>query len=149
TLWRAVEISEERVQDGETEPCWMIGTPRTVRQYILEFLSPISLHHGVNLLGAFAVVWNDRRKKNSYKGKRVIPSTCEDQLLLVDLVGAIKVLPTDTLMQTVKSVIKQPPPTNQDHNKKRTPLEVNMLQFFYAYIQKTPSGQLVDSWPAL
>ena len=34
---------------------------------------------------------------------------CEDQLLLVDLISAVKVLPMDTLVQTVKQVIKQPP----------------------------------------
>ena len=38
-------------------------------------------------------------------------TTCEDQLLLVELVSAIKVLPTDTLIQTVKQVVKQPPQT--------------------------------------
>ena len=48
---------------------------------------------------------------------QVIPLACDDQLLLVEVVGAIKVLPTDTLMQTVKQVIKQPPPTNLDKNK--------------------------------
>ena len=33
--------------------------------------------------------------------------------------------------------------------QKRTPLEVSMLQFFYAYMQQTPGQQLVDSWPSL
>ena len=43
-----------------------------VRQYILEFLSPISLPHGTHLLGAIAVAWNDRRNKNAAKNmKRV------------------------------------------------------------------------------
>ena len=41
----------------------------------------------------------------------------EEQAILVDLLRAIKVLPTDTLMQTIRQVIKQPPPTNQDRNK--------------------------------
>ena len=43
-----------------------------MRQYILEFLSPISLPHGTHLLGAIAVAWNDRRIKNAAKNmKRV------------------------------------------------------------------------------
>ena len=33
--------------------------------------------------------------------------------------------------------------------QKRTPLEVSLLQFFFAYVQRTPGAQLVDSWPAL
>ena len=35
---------------------------QNVRQMILEFMRPISIHHGVNLLGAVGVVWNDRRQ---------------------------------------------------------------------------------------
>ena len=38
-------------------------------------------------------------------------------MLLVDLVSAIKVLPVDSLIQTVKLVIKQPPPTSLDKSK--------------------------------
>ena len=49
-----------------------------------------------------------------------VPSFCEDQLLLVNLVSNIKVMPIDTLVQTVKQVIKTPPPTSQDRNKVRT-----------------------------
>ena len=44
---------------------------QSVRHYILEFLSPVSLHHGVNLLGAVAVVWNDRRQRGVPSNKRV------------------------------------------------------------------------------
>ena len=42
---------------------------------------------------------------------------CEDQLLLVDLISAIKVLPTDTLVQTITKVLKQPPQTEIGRNK--------------------------------
>ena len=55
------------------------------------------------------------------------PTFGPDQHLLVDIVAAIKVLPTDTLIQTVKLVIKSPPPTNQDaSSKKKCPLEVSL-----------------------
>ncbi|XP_074662898.1 protein DOP1A-like [Tubulanus polymorphus] len=149
-VWKATYWSETKISDNHEPPAWMMGYPKAVRQHILEFLSPISVHHSVNLLAAMAVVWNDRRKSNSPPTlKKVIPGFCDEQLLLVDLVSSIKVLPTDTLIQTVKQVIKQPPPTNQDKNKKRTPLEVSMLQFFYAYVQRTTATQLMDSWPSL
>ena len=42
---------------------------------------------------------------------------CEDQLLLVDLISAIKVLPMDTLVQTVKQVLKQPPNSELSRGK--------------------------------
>lgn len=48
---------------------------------------------------------------------QVIPQPCEDQLLLVELVAAIRVLPTDTLIQTVKQVLKQPPPAELGQGK--------------------------------
>ncbi len=48
---------------------------------------------------------------------QVIAHVSDEQSILVDLLRAIKVLPTDTLMQTIRQVIKQPPPTNQDKNK--------------------------------
>ena len=85
----------------------------------MELISPIALHHGVNLMGAVAVVWNDRRQRgHSQTGKKqVVPVACDDQLLLVELISAIKVLPIDTLIQTTKQVLKQPPPTSMDKHK--------------------------------
>ncbi|XP_069103129.1 protein DOP1A-like isoform X2 [Argopecten irradians] len=150
SLWKAVNFAEEIAGDeNKSHPTWIMGTPKVVRQKILEFLSPISLPHGTNLLAAVGVAWNDRMLKNgvSYK-KGSVPAT-DDQLLLVDLVSAIRVLPTDTLVQTVKQVLKQPPPTNLSRTRKNIPLEVNMLQFFYAYVQQTSASQLVDSWNSL
>lgn len=50
---------------------------------------------------------------------------CDDQLLLVDLVSEIKVLPTDKLVQMVKQVMKQPPPSELTKNK--VPSEVTKI----------------------
>ncbi|GAB1600861.1 protein dopey-1-like isoform X3 [Argonauta hians] len=144
TLWKAIHESEEH---SENHHNWIIGAPKIVRSYILEFLSPIAVPHGCNLLGSVAVAWNDRRRK--IPGKKVIPVPCEDQLLLVDLVDAIKVLPTDTLVQTVKQVLKQPPSCDLGQMKKSVSLEINMLQFFYAYIQQASEQQLLDSKQSL
>ena len=38
-----------------------------------------------------------------------IPEFCEDQLILVELVSSIRVIPIDNLVQTVRSVVRQPP----------------------------------------
>uniref|UniRef100_A0A2C9KBU5 Uncharacterized protein n=1 Tax=Biomphalaria glabrata TaxID=6526 RepID=A0A2C9KBU5_BIOGL len=144
TLWKAVAIVNEDNVYITSHPT--VGEFKAVRQHILELLSPISLPHGTNLLAAFAVAWNDRRQ--TPKKNQVSPTICEDQLLLVELVSAIKVLPMDTLIQTVKQVIKQPPLT--ELTKKGVPLEVNLLQFFFAYVRNTTTiAQLLDSWPSL
>jgi hypothetical protein len=52
-----------------------------VKHHLLEFLSPISLHHGVNFLAAIAVAWQERkghliavvRKVSIDSGKVFIP----------------------------------------------------------------------------
>ena len=38
-----------------------------------------------------------------------IPEFCEEQLVLVELVSSIRVIPIDNLVQTVRSVVRQPP----------------------------------------
>ena len=43
-----------------------------------------------------------------------IPEFCPDQLILVDLVSSIRVIPIDTLVQTVRSVVRQPPNIGQN-----------------------------------
>ena len=40
---------------------------------------------------------------------QVIPSACEEQLLLVELVRSVSAMRTETVIQTVKEVLKQPP----------------------------------------
>ncbi|XP_077977408.1 protein DOP1A-like isoform X2 [Glandiceps talaboti] len=156
-LWSAVHNCEAQhskvgsYQKEEKQANWLIGTPRAVRQQMLEFLSPIALHHGVNLLGAIGVVWSDRRKyTRPVMGSRkviVIPEANEEQALLVDLVSAIKAMPTDTIIQTIRHVLKGPPYTIKDKNQPS--LEVNMLQFFYQYVQRSSTSQLLDSWTTL
>ena len=87
---------------------------QAVRQQILELLSPIALHHSTNLLAAVGVVWSDSRKRHKATKGKVITQPSEEQLVLVQLVSAIKALPTDTLVQTIKLVLKTPPFTIRD-----------------------------------
>jgi len=37
---------------------------QTIRQFVLEFISPLALNHGQHLLSAAAHVWNERRQKS-------------------------------------------------------------------------------------
>lgn len=101
----------------------------------------------------------------------MIPLASEEQLLLVELVRSVSAMRTETVMQTVKEVLKQPPAIAKDKvvvglqslsqfsqsffdthflspcswsfmtlifasPQKHLSLEVCMLQFFYAYVQR-------------
>ncbi|KAL1781469.1 dopey-1 isoform X1 [Sigmodon hispidus] len=124
-----------------------LGATKNLRQQILELLGPISMNHGVHFMAAIAFVWNERRQNKTPSRTKVIPAASEEQLLLVELVRSISVMRTETVIQTVKEVLKQPPAIAKD--KKHLSLEVCMLQFFYAYIQRIPVPNLVDSWTSL
>lgn len=124
-----------------------LGSTKNLRQQILELLGPISMNHGVHFMAAIAFVWNERRQNKNASRTKVIPAAGEEQLLLVELVRSISVMRTETVIQTVKEVLKQPPAIAKD--KKHLSLEVCMLQFFYAYTQRIPVTSLVDSWAAL
>ncbi|NWV30859.1 DOP1 protein, partial [Grantiella picta] len=124
-----------------------LGSTKNLRQQILELLGPISMNHGVHFMAAIAFVWNERRQNKNTSRTKVIPTASEEQLLLVELVRSISVMRTETVIQTVKEVLKQPPAIAKD--KKHLSLEVCMLQFFYAYTQRIPVTSLVDSWAAL
>ncbi|XP_037698869.1 protein dopey-1 isoform X5 [Choloepus didactylus] len=124
-----------------------LGATKNLRQQILELLGPISMNHGVHFMAAIAYVWNERRQNKATTRTKVIPTATEEQLLLVELVRSISVMRAETVIQTVKEVLKQPPAIAKD--KKHLSLEVCMLQFFYAYIQRIPVPNLVDSWASL
>ncbi|XP_069091714.1 protein dopey-1 isoform X2 [Pleurodeles waltl] len=124
-----------------------LGSSKNVRQQILELLGPISMNHGVHFMAAIAFVWNERRQSQNTAKAKVISIATDEQLLLVELVRSISVMRTETVIQTVKEVLKQPPAIAK--HKKHLSLEVCMLQFFYAYVQRIPISNLVDSWPSL
>uniref|UniRef100_A0A665VI94 DOP1 leucine zipper like protein A n=1 Tax=Echeneis naucrates TaxID=173247 RepID=A0A665VI94_ECHNA len=65
---------------------------------------------------------------------KVIPIASEEQLLLVELVRSVSAMRTETVMQTVKEVLKQPPAIAKDK------VCVSLL---------IPVSSLVDSWPSL
>ncbi|XP_031783167.1 protein dopey-1 homolog isoform X3 [Nasonia vitripennis] len=140
-LWQAVLVTK----DNEQATC-VVGSPRVVKHQLLELLSPISFHHGVNFLAAVAVAWHERRQPSA-NSKRILPEACPNQQVLVQLVSAIRVMPIDTLVQTVHQVIKTPPPINgvkQDFS-----LEVSVLELLYIYMQSNTSQTLVESWASL
>ncbi|XP_076006410.1 protein DOP1A [Genypterus blacodes] len=124
-----------------------LGSTKNLRQQILELLGPISMNHGAHFMAAIAYVWNERKQVKTPVRNKVIPLASEEQLLLVELVRSVSAMRTETIMQTVKEVLKQPPAIAKE--KKHLSLEVCMLQFFYAYVQRISVSSLVDSWPSL
>ncbi|XP_049628136.1 protein dopey-1 isoform X2 [Suncus etruscus] len=124
-----------------------LGATKNLRQQILELLGPISMNHGVHFMAAIAFVWNERRHSKTNPRTKIIPAASDEQLLLVELVRSISIMRAETVIQTVKEVLKQPPAIAKD--KKHLSLEVCMLQFFYVFIQRIPVPNLVDSWASL
>ncbi|XP_061144227.1 protein dopey-1 isoform X3 [Syngnathus typhle] len=124
-----------------------LGSTKKIRQQVLELLGPISMNHGAHFMAAIAYVWNERKQLKTPVRNKVIPVASDEQLLLVELVRSVSAMRTETVMHTVKEVLKQPPAIAKD--KKHISLEVSMLQFFYAYVQRIPVSTLVDSWPSL
>jgi hypothetical protein len=134
-----------------------MGSTKDVKMSVLDILSPISLLHGSNFMGAVAVVWYDLReaktsKKTPGSPASVIPKCSQDQMILVELIAAVKVLPMDLIIQHVKQALKTPPQSSHSR-KKQIALEVCLLQFFLAYIRlhasSDKSQQLYDCWKSL
>lgn len=134
-----------------------IGQGRLVNKQLLEFLSPISLHHGVNFLAAVAVVWQERKDNYRKQGnreseekigkKQPVTEACAEQLSLVKLVSGIRLMPMDSFVQTLQQVVKQPPAIH--HPPPGLSLDVSALELFYYYMKSTNESQLIDSWPSL
>ncbi|XP_042561092.1 LOW QUALITY PROTEIN: protein dopey-1 [Clupea harengus] len=150
-LWSILYLVDNSDRPATASACFSsninLGSTKNLRQQILELLGPISMNHGAHFMAAIAYVWNERKQVKSSARNKVIPSACEEQLLLVELVRSVSAMRTETVIQTVKEVLKQPPAIAKE--KKHLSLEVCMLQFFYAYVQRIPVSSLVDSWPSL
>lgn len=166
-------IYSEKPGNVKVDKGWeVMGHTKDVKMAVLSLLSPISLLHGSHFMGAVALVWYDLRESKVGKSQissstttlastsstlpqpaSVIPKCSSDQLILVDLIAAVKVLPMDLIIQHVKQVLKSPPATTAGHSKKkRVALEVCLLQFFLAYIRHSSEGrsqQLYDCWKSL
>ncbi|XP_074245401.1 protein DOP1B isoform X3 [Saimiri boliviensis] len=122
-------------------------TTKTIRQKILDFLNPLTAHLGVQLTAAVAAVWS-RKKAQRHSKMKIIPAASASQLTLVDLVCALSTLQTDTLLHLVKEVVKRPPQVKGGDEK--SPLvDIPVLQFCYAFLQRLPVPALQENFPSL
>lgn len=64
-----------------------------MRQQILQLLTPVTMNHTIVFLASLADVWYQRRRRegSGVKSARAIPLASEEQIILVDIVYAIKV----------------------------------------------------------
>ncbi|KAJ8919768.1 hypothetical protein NQ315_006297 [Exocentrus adspersus] len=138
-LWQTI-VNLEGEYNG------VYGNSKTVKQQLLEFLSPISVHHGASFLAAISVAWYERRNPFS-SVKTVLPEPNAGQNNLVYLILAIRVIPLDNLVQTVTAVIKNPPPT--EGLSADICLDVSVLELFYCYMRNASATQLSEAWTSL
>ncbi|KAH8402027.1 hypothetical protein KR009_009307 [Drosophila setifemur] len=132
-----------------------LGQLRPVRQQLLEFLSPVSLHHGCNFLAAVAVTWQQRGSASNMSGLSIAEQfqrnsalqACPAQLSLVSLVSSIRVMPMDSFVMTLHQVVRSPPPIHRP--PAQLSIEVSALELFYFYMKQAPAAQLADAWSSL
>ena len=66
---------------------------QAVRQQILQLLTPVTMNHTIVFLASLADVWYQRRRRegSGSKATRGVPVASEEQIIVVDIVYAIKV----------------------------------------------------------
>ncbi|XP_063080542.1 protein dopey-2 isoform X3 [Cavia porcellus] len=119
---------------------------KTIRQKILDFLNPLTAHLGVQLTAAVAAVWS-RKKAPRHSKTKIIPLASVTQLTLVDLVCALSTLRTDTVLHLVKEVVRRPQQIKA--NEKSLLVDIPVLQFCYAFLQRLPVSALQENFLSL
>ncbi|XP_069492220.1 protein DOP1B isoform X2 [Ambystoma mexicanum] len=151
-LWSV--IRKEEVQKRPTD---LLGTvkgsssvyfkaTKTLKQKVLDFLNPLTAHLGVQLIASVAAVWNKKKANKGQSKTRVLPGATPSQHILVDLVCSLKTLKTDVILQLVKEVVKKPP---QIKGEEKSLVDIPMLQFCYAFIQRLTVQALQENFPPL
>uniref|UniRef100_H3AEA4 DOP1 leucine zipper like protein B n=1 Tax=Latimeria chalumnae TaxID=7897 RepID=H3AEA4_LATCH len=101
----------------------------------------------IPILYKITFFFNSSTQNTNYIKINILPVASEAQLTLVALVQALNTLKTDTILQLLKEVIKKPP---QIKGEEKTALvDIPMLQFTLAFIQRLPSATLQENLPSL
>uniref|UniRef100_UPI00398E95F6 protein DOP1B n=1 Tax=Pristiophorus japonicus TaxID=55135 RepID=UPI00398E95F6 len=119
---------------------------KTLRQKTLELLNPFATHMGVHLMAAVAAVWNKKKSGKKLSQNQILPVASEAQLTLVALVQALDTLNTDSILQLIKEVVKKPAQTKGE--EKPTLVDIPMLQFSFALLQRLSIANLQDILPS-
>ena len=161
TLWASLEpylsnsTAESRMLSSSSSSAFLVGDPRTVRNKVLDLLSPIAHHHPIPFLSAVSVAWQERRTQNTLgMVRRPLPTCNGKQSVLVELVASIKTLPVATVIHTVRQVLKTPPSITghsggSSGSGGKINVEVSVLQFFYFYLARCSPSKIADLWSSL
>uniref|UniRef100_A0A8B9BPL4 DOP1 leucine zipper like protein B n=1 Tax=Anser brachyrhynchus TaxID=132585 RepID=A0A8B9BPL4_9AVES len=77
----------------------------------------------------------------------ILPVASASQLILVDLICALNTLKIDTILHLVKEVVKKPSQIKGE--EKSSLVDIPMLQFSYAFIQRLPVSALQENFQSL
>ncbi|NXQ64829.1 DOP2 protein, partial [Anthoscopus minutus] len=152
-LWSVIkrEDSQKRPTDffGTTKGSSSVyfKATKTLRTKILDFLNPLTAQLGIQLMAAIAAVWNSKRPHRSHSKTKILPVASASQLILVDLICALNTLKIDTILHLIKEVVKKPAQIKGE--EKSSLVDIPMLQFSFAFIQRLPVPALQENFQAL
>ncbi|NWY93181.1 DOP2 protein, partial [Loxia curvirostra] len=152
-LWSVIkrEDSQKRPTDffGTTKGSSSVyfKATKTLRTKILEFLNPLTAHLGVQLMAATAAVWNSKKPHRSHSKTKILPVASTSQLILVDLICALSTLKIDSILHLVKEVVKKPAQIKGE--EKSSLVDIPVLQFSFAFIQRLPVPALQENFQPL
>ncbi|XP_039910795.1 protein dopey-2 [Hirundo rustica] len=152
-LWSVIkrEDSQKRPTDffGTTKGSSSVyfKATKTLRTKILEFLNPLTAPLGVQLMAAIAAVWNSKKPHRSHSKTKILPVASASQLILVDLICALETLKIDTILHLVKEVVRKPAQIKGE--EKSSLVDIPVLQFSYAFIQRLPVPALQENFQPL
>ncbi|KAM6314282.1 protein DOP1B isoform 2-T2 [Podargus strigoides] len=152
-LWSVIkrEDSQKRPTDffGTTKGSSSVyfKATKTLRTKILDFINPLTAHLGIQLMAAIAAVWNSKKPHRNQSKIKILPVASASQLILVDLICALKTLKIDTILHLVKEVVKKPSQIKGE--EKSSLVDIPVLQFSYAFIQRLPVSALQENFQSL
>ncbi|XP_060626340.2 protein dopey-2 isoform X2 [Anolis sagrei] len=151
-LWNVIKKEE-----SQKRPADFLGTKgsssvyfkatKTLKNKILDFLNPLTGHLGVQLVAAVAAVWNSKKSHKHHNKTKIPPVASSSQIVLLDLVCALNTLKTDNILQLIKEVVKKPSQIKGE--EKATLVDIPVLQFCYAFIQRLPISALQENFQSL
>ncbi|NWX33966.1 DOP2 protein, partial [Notiomystis cincta] len=152
-LWNVIkrEDSQKRPTDffGTTKGSSSVyfKATKTLRTKILDFLNPLTAQLGIQLMAATAAVWNSKKPHRSHSKTKILPEASASQLVLVDLICALNTLKIDSILYLVKEVVKKPAQIKGE--EKSSLVDIPVLQFGYAFIQRLPVPALQENFQPL
>uniref|UniRef100_A0A8D2QUV6 DOP1 leucine zipper like protein B n=1 Tax=Zosterops lateralis melanops TaxID=1220523 RepID=A0A8D2QUV6_ZOSLA len=152
-LWSVIkrEDSQKRPTDffGTTKSSSSVyfKATKTLRTKILDFLNPLTAQLGMQLMAAVAAVWNSKKPHRSHSKTKILPVASASQLILVDLICALNTLKIDSILHLVKEVVKKPAQIKGE--EKSSLVDIPVLQFCFAFIQRLPVPALQENFQPL